>query len=181
MLLNSFFSARWCYLVPLLSLLALTGCRTYGGYDSEPLTLDQMQTATQQFAENLEQARSDLSLLEAATATNPALDPLEQTYRTTVTLHAEKLDHHRRIVEEFNAADGSYRALSRNYGAIISDQRLVQQRYRSLLARISRTVRGVDPQPAPEMKSRYSVAPIFYSQAERELNTLTMNEALRGS
>ena len=172
---------RRLLLVPVLCLLVLTGCRTYGGYGTEAITLDQIQTATQQFAESLEQARSDLNMLESAAANNPALDSLEQTYRKTVSLHEEKLQLHREVVARFESENGTYRDLSRNYGAILSDQRLVQQRYQSLLRRISRTVRGLDAQEEAMQESRYFVTPLFYPRTEQRIDTMTMNEALRGA
>lgn len=174
-------SVRPLILIPVVCLLMLAGCRTYGGYETEALTLNQMQTATQQFADKLEQARADLNLLEQATATNEALQALERRYRETVSLHEEKLQLHRDVVARFEAEDGTYRDLHRNYGALISDQRLVQQRYRSLLQRISRTVRGLGAQDDAMLESHYFVTPLFYPRTESQRSRLTMNEALRGA
>ena len=54
-------------------MLLLTGCRTYGGYDTEARTYAQMQQANSQFANDLTRAEGELNALQNAASTNADL------------------------------------------------------------------------------------------------------------
>ena len=161
----------------LLLLVVLSGCRTYGGYGTTEEIPRQMQQAVQQFADELARAESDVQALSAAVAQNSALEPFESQYRDVIAKHEEFLEHHRAIAEQFQDG-GDYRALNRNYGAIISEQRLIETRYNELHARIQRIVSGQPDRAVQQLKSRYVVNPSYYGRVQNR--GLSMQEALRG-
>lgn len=167
-------------LVPgaLLLLLVLAGCRTYGDYGTTEEIPRQMEQATQQFADDLARAESDVQALSAAVAQNSALEPFETRYRDLIAQHQAFLEQHRELTAQYQGSD-NYRALNRTYGAIISEQRLVETRYNELHARIQRVVAG-QPERAPQRtESQYVNNPTFYDRVQNRQG-VTMQDALRG-
>lgn len=172
------------FILGALLFVMVSGCRTYGGYGAEEIIPNQMQEAVQQFADDLDRAESDILALSEATAQNDALQPVEAQYRDLIALHQTFLDAHRAIAEEYEDG-GTYRALNREYGAMISEQRLVDVQYADLHARIRRILSGQPPafDAAPAigstLASRNYVNPNFYSRVQNR-QALSMQEALRG-
>jgi hypothetical protein len=164
----------------LLAFVALTGCRAYGGYGTEEALANEMDEAVRLFAERLERARGDLQALNNAASGNPALQPLKDPYRAMVEVHEVTLERQRALAEAFTA-DDSYRGLHRAYGAVATQQRMIQRRYLGLHAQIAAAVRGEDLATV-NMPSRaeYYIAPTFYQRVENARNELTMQQALRG-
>jgi len=173
-------TAPFARLLPgaLFLLVVLAGCRTYGGYGTTEEIPRQMQQAVQQFADELTRAESDVQALSAAVAQNSALEPLETRYRDVIAKHEEFLAHHRAIAERFQEG-GAYRALNRYYGAIISEQRLIETRYDELHVRIQRAVSGQPDRTAHPLESRYVVNPSYYDRVQNR-QELSMQDALRG-
>lgn len=161
-----------------LLLVVTSGCRTYGQYGNTEAIPAQMQQAVQQFAGDLSRAESDILALSEATAQNAALEPMESTYRDLIARHQTFLEAHRAIAAEY-ADGGSYRVLNREYGGMISEQRLVATRYAELHARIRRVVSGQPPALETTMKSRYVVNPTYYQRIQNR-QRLSMQDALRG-
>ncbi len=159
-------------------LVVTSGCRTYGQYGNTEAIPAQMQRAVQQFADDLARAESDILALSEAAAQNAALQPAESAYRDLIAKHQTFLEAHRAIAAEYEDG-GDYRALNREYGAIISEQRLVATRYAELHARVRRVVNGQSPAPEATMESRYVVNPAFYTRAQNR-QRLSMQDALRG-
>lgn len=155
----------------------VSGCRTYGGYGTEEAIPRQMQEAVQQFASELNRAQSDLAALSEAAEQNSALASLEARYRDLVAQHEAFLEDHRGLVERFQDG-GSYRDLNRNYGAMISEQRLMRTWYTELHVRIQRAVTGAPVVGQAVPKSRYVVNPTYYDRVQNR--RVTMAEALRG-
>ncbi|WP_022834483.1 hypothetical protein [Salisaeta longa] len=164
--------------LPLCLLLLLVGCRTYGGYGTEQETWQQMQTATEQFATDLTQAKAELARLQAVADTSAALQPMAARYERTVALHQERLNHHQTWVEELKGSD-NYRALNRTYGAIITEQRLTTKQYQRTLQNVQAVVRGASPVPSDDdiSESTYADAPVHYRRVENQ-GVLTLTEAL---
>lgn len=172
---------RFSVLLLLLLLGAVMGCRTYGGYGTESATLNQIQQANDQFARELERARADLNALEEAAQTNAALKPFVAAYRDLIDLHQAKLEENRRIAAQLEEGDETYRDLSRDFGAILAEERVVNNRYTNLHRRIQRVVRGEAVMvERVEPSSRYYVTPPYYARAENLNRTVTMQDALRG-
>ena len=166
------------FVLGVLLLVIASGCRLYGGYGTTEEIPRQMQQAAQQFADDLARAESDILALSDAVAQNAALEPLETRYRDLIAQHQSFLEAHRATAAQYEDG-GSYRALNREYGAIISEQRLVATRYTELHARIRRVVSGQPPAVEATSASRNVVNPNFYDRVQNR-QRLTMQEALRG-
>ena len=131
-------------------LLVASGCRTYGDdYGNEEATLEGIAEANEQFATDLARARTELATLRRAAEANPALEPLAEQYTEVLVAHGVTLDVHRDMAAELDVEDsiwdqtvggwlggGDYRPLHRAYGAIISEQQLVRDRYDELVRNV---------------------------------------------
>lgn len=162
--------------------MILAGCRTYGdeGYDSGPKTYQALQKGIQQLDQALGRAQSDLRRLEAVADTSEALGPLAERYRNLVSSHETALEDHRQQVEALSAGS-AYRSLHRSYGALVTDQRLLQRQYQRTVQAVYAAVRGEAPAstPAP-LQSNYSITPVAFPRMGRGQG-LSMAEALRGA
>lgn len=112
-----------------LLLGTIVGCRTYGGYGSEEALYRQIQRATEEFAQEFEQMRQAQPDLEAQLRSVSGSEQMTVTLGTAISLHGRLLEEHREMVENLSESS-SHRALSRAYGAIISDQQVVRRLYR---------------------------------------------------
>lgn len=160
--------------------LVLTGCRTYGNdkYDTGPKTYQAIQQTVDQMEQELGRAQSDLRRLEAAAASMDTLQTLAARYRSFVQSHEAALAGHRAQAEQL-AAGSSYRTLHRIYGAMITDQRLLDKQYQRTVRKVWATVRDttIPHKPAPD-PSRYVITPVNFPRVGQR-GPLTMAEALR--
>lgn len=168
---------RWWPL--LLAVFLLAGCRTYGDYNSEALTLDAIGAANASFAEELERARADLATLEQRAGTEPRLAEAAVAFAGVVAAHELLLMDHTLLAEE--AADDwedDYRALHRAYGAIVTDAQVIRDRYAHVLAAAARQVATA---PGGEVTnwSRYQVVPPYYEAIRSANYRLSVTEVLR--
>lgn len=167
-------------LVGLLALMVvLTGCRTYGGYDSEARTYAQMQQANSQFANDLTRAEGELDALQNAASDNADLQPLAERYADLVEQHEQTLASHEEVVETLSA-DTDYRTLNRRYGALITEQRIVNNHYRMATERVYATVTGGDVPTRVVPEAISYTEPYEYRQM-RNAERLTMSAALNGT
>lgn len=173
-------SIRSIVLVPVLALLVLTGCRTYGGRDTEAKTYQQMQQAVRQFSDDLGRAEADLQSLESAAESNAALQPFAERFASVVERHEDTLAEHQSKVDALTASSG-YRDLHRAYGAIITDQRLIGKLYNRVVDNVHATVRGIPLAQTDSLgPSYYQVEPLEYDRI-RNAERLTMDQALRSN
>lgn len=159
--------------------LALSGCRTYGGYDTKTKTYQAMQKAVQTFEEEVDQAETDLRMLETAAVESDTLQALAVQYRDLIDEHESLLQKQQNRIERLSSSS-SYRNLHVAYGATVTEQRMVQQKYQ----RVTRTVRAVVQAPSSQEARakgdrRYTVRPIGFPPA-KEKQQLSMEQALRG-
>lgn len=172
-------STRLVSVVLLALLFATTGCRTYGGHGSEEGTIAQIQQANADFEARLDRARSDLDLLQQSVQNNPALEALVPVYQQVVAMHEDKLALHQSYAGDLNQ-DSGYREISRKYGAILSEQRLVSIRYQEMHERVQQALRGETPSmERSALQSSYQAVPLFYRRAENQASGLTMRDALQ--
>ncbi|MFO8231265.1 MAG: hypothetical protein R6U20_01235 [Longimonas sp.] len=168
---------------PLLGFLALmllvTGCRTYGGYDSEARTHAQMKQANDRFADDLTRAEGELEALQEAVANNEALEPLAERYANLIDRHRETLETHEGIVEALNA-DTDYRTLHRNYGTLITEQRVMTNHYRMVTERVYATVTDGDVPTRVVPEAASYTEPYEYRQM-KNASRPSMSAALDGS
>lgn len=162
-----------------VGVLLLGGCRTYGGYDAEPKMYEAMQRTVQSFEDELGRAKADLRRLEKAAAEADTLQALAEQFHGLVNEHASLLDaqHHR--VERLSA-DASHRALHKAYGATITEQRMMRQKYQRAIRTVRATVQDTVAQASPpETNRKYTVRPVGFPAPENE-RQLSMEQALQG-
>lgn len=162
----------------LLLALTLTGCRTYGGdYGVREAMLSRIEQANQRFAESLERARGEREALQRAARSNPALTPLAARYAAVVARQEETVETHRMMAEGLTARSNilftwvgpdAYRTLHNTYGAIISDQRILQDRYDKVLRAVEQAVGGSDAARTAPEEGRYQLIPPFYQRLQHE-------------
>lgn len=160
-------------------LVVLSGCRTYGGYDAGPKTFEAMQRTVRSFEDELDRAEADLQKLEKAAPKADTLQVLGHRFRELVEEHESLLDTQHRRVERLSP-DATYRTLHQAYGATITEQRLIRQRYQRLITEVRTVVQGsVDRAPKRTGTRQYTVRPVGFPEQKPEQD-LTIEEALRG-
>lgn len=164
----------------LAALLVFAGCRTYGdqGYESGPKTYSAIQQTVQQMEEELNRAESDLRRLRSAAASVDTLGALADRYESLVESHAATLTEHRQQANRLSA-ESAYRSLSRIYGAMATDRRLLRLQYERTTRKVWATVRdSTIPRTPRRPKSSYSITPVQYPRPDRP--DISMTDALGG-
>lgn len=155
----------------LLLALVASGCRSYGDYGSREEIYGKIQQATQLFAEDLERSRGEHDALQRAAAADPTLADFAERFAAVVERQAAMVEQHQALAEAASAGGNilfawvgpdSYRRLHSTYGAIISDQQIVRDRYAEVLMDVQQAVGG--PAQRVPLQSRYQVAPPFYER-----------------
>ena len=169
----------------LVSLLVLTtGCRTYGGHDTEQATYDQIQKTNQQFSEALNKAEAELDLLQRAAASESALAPFVSDYQALIDHHGMLVEEHAALAANVSVIGGmmgrlttSYRDLNRVLGTIGSEQKEMKIAYELFLNNLRATLDGVAA-PTVQDVSRYQVAPPYYEQVRHALGRSSLRDAI---
>jgi len=171
---------RYAPLLVALLGIVLSGCRTYGGYDTKPKTYQALQTAVQSFEEEMGRAEADLQMLRAAAEEADTLHALAEQYETLLSEHQALLEDQRQRLNQLSAS-ASYRALHTAYGATVTEQRMQQQKYRRATKRVRATVQGpaVAQAPAPDKLRKYMIRPVNFPRLQ-DRPSLTMAQALQG-
>lgn len=156
-------------------LLMLSGCRTYGDYNNEALTFEQIREANRLFGEELERARSDLAILKQMETGNTMMLPGVEQYATTVLMHEVMQTNHLRLAEEVDQDD--YREVHRLYGAIIVEQDIIRERYDHVLRGM---VSLSDTTESNRLASAsfYQVAPQFYERMMAENQRMSVRKLM---
>ena len=154
--------------------LAVSGCRTYGGYGSENATYEQMQRAVGTLEEELGRARADLSAAEAAAASNSQAGSLAASFGEIVEEHARIVDEQKELLAGLSE-DSGYRDLRRAFGAINTQQQAVSERYgrflRGAYAALADTADSDVDRP-------YSSIPPYYNRLATARQTITLKQVL---
>lgn len=159
--------------------LVLGGCRTYGGYDTESKTYEAMQKAVQSFEDELSRAQADLRKLENAGMEADTLQSLANQFHDLIAEHKSLLETQHKRIERLSA-DAAYRALHRAYGATVTEQRMMQQKYQRAIKNVQAVVQGTSAQTSvPKTERQYTIRPIGFPK-QNEKGPLTMERALRG-
>lgn len=159
--------------------LLLSGCRTYGGYDTKPKTYEAMQKAVQSFEDEFTRSKNDLQKLESAAARAETLQPMVKQFQGLIDEHESLLQKQRDRVERLSPGS-TYRNLHTAYGATVTEQRMMQQKYQRVIRTVRTTVRDTTVQASrPETGRRYTVRPIGFPPSD-ERAQLSMEQALRG-
>ena len=160
----------------LLLVVVASGCRTYGGYGSSEDMLEKIQQATQRFAEDYERAQGERDALQRAAGGDASLAPLAEQFAAVVESQGAAVAAQQALAQEAADRTGSnilfawvgpddYRWLHRAYGALISDQQIIQDRYGEVLRALKETV-GMTAASTMEEEGRYQVTPHFYKRIE---------------
>lgn len=168
-------------LLPLLlvGLLVLGGCRTYGGYDTKPKTYQALERSVNSFSDELDRARTEFRALEEAAAASDSLQALAEEYQALLAEHESLLNKQRSRVERLSPGSG-YRTLHSAYGATVTEQRMMGQKYRRVTRTVRATVQGADAEQAgSDGERRYTIRPVGFPSVEEE-GRLTMKQALQG-
>jgi hypothetical protein len=166
----------------LLSLLAacilfLTGCRTYGDYGSEEKTVVQIQHTNEQFERALERAENDASVVAEAAQGIPELGPLAADYAAAVAEHARLVELHRSQLADLLDGYSGYRARSRHFGSVITDQQSIKNRYQEIARRVALGA-GVDG-PDLRSSSTYQHVPPHFLRIEYRAAAVRVSDVLR--
>ena len=154
----------------LLAGFVLTGCRTYGGYGSEEAAVAQIHQANERFAKELDRARSDAETLQTLASAHRNLTSYVEEYQRFVEKHAALLEAHRATYDRLK--DGaSYRAASRALGAVVSEQFLVHDGYRSVLEEMLGLRETLQKRAA---SAHYQQVPPYYRQIEEQIYNPTV-------
>lgn len=173
-------SIRPVLLFSVLGVLLLSGCRTYGGYDTAPKTYEAMQKTVQSFEDELARAKADLRKLEEAAAEADTLRSLAHEFQELVAEHESLLDtQHQRV--DWLSPDATYRSLHNAYGATVTERRMMRQKYQRTIKQVRAIVQGTSAARTPLRtgKRQYTVRPIGFPK-QNAGSELTMEQALRG-
>lgn len=174
-------SRRSLLLSALVAVLVLGGCRTYGGYDTQPKTYQALQNAVQSFEQELGRAQADLEALQGAAAQSDTLQALAERLKTHVDEHESLLETQRERIQDLSP-ESSYRALHTAYGATVTEQRMTKQKYQRVIRSVRGVVQGTPMTTAaatPKTDRQYTIRPINFPKLQ-EQPPLTMEQALQG-
>lgn len=161
---------RGSFVVSMLVVIAFfSGCRSYGGYDSEQQIRDQIHAANREFAGQLESAKTFYTNLQQSGG-KFASGPSFETLGLLVKNHQVILKKHESWAEATDHS-GDHQFLKRHYGAIIMEQQLVIDQYQKWMGQgndsDSLTVTG-------EPTSAYHRIPPFFVRKTRYESNLTL-------
>ena len=174
--MNSRFT-RFFTVSSLLVVFLLSGCRTYGGYDSEEATFGQIAESNTVFANDLDKARGELQKLEQAAQGNSTLSPYVADYEKLLEKHSHMVEEHAKLASELDVKTGflgqltpSYRNLNRALGYIAAEQAAMKGHYHQLAAHIegSSYAEG-DIWESNISRSRYQAVPPYYQAISHAL------------
>jgi len=131
------------------------------------------------FADEFNRAEADARALEDAAASSDTLQGLAEEYQALLAEHESLLATQRGRIERLSPSSG-YRALHTAYGATVTEQQMMEQKYRRVTRAVRTTVQaaGTDP-AATNRERRYTIRPIGFPSVKDE-GRLTMQQALRG-
>lgn len=176
---------QWMYrflllLVTTVGPMLCIGCRTYGGHGSGPKTYEALQSAVQSFESDLDRGKADLRRLKRAASEADTLQRFVERYRSHIDEHRSLLETQRQRINRLSP-EASYRSLHRAYGATLTEQRMMQNKYQHTI----RNVQGVfrkNTEAGEETRKnerRYTIEPIGFPDLDAKQN-LTLEEVLRG-
>ena len=158
---------------PLIGLLILTGCRTYGGSTDDQIAASVL-TATQQIASEALRIEVESAILIEAAAAHPELIPYSERMQTIVDGYMEMKEKQKKLAEEVSSIRDNFvtnwvgrdrhRALHRALGAIISERELKQHQINLVVQDLGRHL-GVTTQRQPAEEGRLQIRPHYYNRS----------------
>ncbi|MXW13900.1 MAG: hypothetical protein F4120_08585 [Rhodothermaceae bacterium] len=158
---------------PLIGLLILTGCRTYGGSTDEQIAASVL-TATQQVAAEASRIEVESAMLMEAAVTHPELIPFSERMQVIVGEYMEMKEKQKKLTEEVTSIRDNFvtnwvgqdrhRALHRALGAIISERELKQHQIELIAQDLGRHL-GVTAQRQSAEEGRLQIRPHHYNRS----------------
>lgn len=163
--------------------VALSGCRTYGGYGSEEASFNEIQEINERFASDLGKAKNELSTLQQAAAQNRELSAYVDRYEALLARHEALVAQHQELTGSLEVRTGalgrlstSYRDLSRALGSITVEQLGMKKHYQQLANDLA--MHGSGDASALGPMSRYQAIPPYYERLRVAMNQHSLNDAL---
>lgn len=177
------------FVVASLLVFVLSGCRTYGGYNSEMAIFNQIEESNKVFANDLEKARGELQKLEQASQSDSEISSLIPQYEMLLEKHSHMVEQHAKLASELDVQTGligqltpSYRNLNRALGYIAVEQAAMKSHYYRIAAEIggsSYAEGGI--WKSNISRSRYQAIPPFYQAINNALEQKSISGALSQS
>ena len=165
----------------LAAFLLLAGCRTYGGYDTEAQTYDEIVEAVRVFAAELDRARAEYDVLSGAAERSPLLLPYATRYAALLQAHEVVLEEHRAMAAELEGED-DYRTLNRALGAIVVTQETTRRHYLQLFERaLEETSPPYLVTKEYNFQSRYVLVPPYYDRLRYDRSAPSLEAVLAGA
>ena len=165
-------SEHW-WISPIIGLVLLTGCRTYGG-DTDDQVEASLRTAALQIAAESLILETESRILAGAAAIHPELMPYSERMQVIVSGYMEMMKKQEKLVEEVTSVEDNiltnwvgrdrYRGLHRALGAIISERDLKQNK-RYMLSLDIKEHLGVAKQRQSGEEGRLQIRPHYYNQS----------------
>ncbi|ACY48862.1 hypothetical protein [Rhodothermus marinus] len=113
----------------LVVLVSVAGCRFYGYPGGVALTLAQIEAASEQVAQDLEQALAELEALRLLARRDETLAPYVAQYEAILEAHQQAVLEFEHWKEQVAAHPGDYRRANRTLGAITARHEALLQQY----------------------------------------------------
>ncbi len=165
------------FLLPLLLVGALAGCRTYGSYGNVEAHRDQIRVAAQAFEASLARNQADYRLLAGRAAANPALAGPTERMAALVAEQETALAEIRETLDGLDDED-DYRWLNRTYGALITRQQMVNDRYADVVRGVVRDTTERSYLESAISASRFSVVPPQYYRVNNQMQAPSLGAAV---
>ncbi len=164
---------RFRLTLPLLGLVILTGCRTYGGHTDEQVATSVL-TASQQVIAEASRIEVESEMLMEAASIHPELIPFSERMQTIVGEYMAMTEKQKKLAEEATSIQDNfitnwvgrdrYRALHRALGAITSESELKQHQIHSVTQDLGIYL-GITVQGQPSEEGRLQIRPHYYNRA----------------
>lgn len=154
-----------------------SGCRSYGGYESEEVIYQQTERMVQRFAEDLDRARGDVVALEQAASDDPRLAVLAERLALLVAGQEAILDEQQSLLADLSPGS-TYRSLHRAHGAIMAAQRTIRAQRAGLLRDFSEGLAG-DTLGQADSERPYALIPPYYDRIVAGQDDVTVSDVVR--
>ncbi len=165
--------SKYWWTPPLIGLLILTGCRTYGSSADDQIAASVL-TAAQQIAAEASMIEVELAMLTEAAAIYPELIPFSERMQAIVDGYMEMKEKQKKLAEDVTSIQDNfvtnwvgqdrYRALHRALGAIISERELKQHQINLVAQDLGRHL-GVTAQRQSVEEGRLQIRPHHYNRS----------------
>ena len=147
--------------VVLAAAFALTGCRTYGAYDTDVKTHAALAEAVAGFEQALPRMEGEQAEFARLAGTDTALAPVAADYADLLASARAMLADEKAEVADLDGS-GDYRRLKHAYGATINNHQEFADRYLGLVMRAAGTPDTTSYLAMADRSALYNTVPPFY-------------------